>query len=89
MPSFSLRPAAFLFLFACFLIVSNALAVQPLEVSDAYVDEVTNELIITGSNFNNGGAVELWLGGFALTVKSQDDTRIVADLGGVFSSGSY
>lgn len=89
MPTILSRTVAVSFLFSCFLLASNALAVQPLEVSDAYVDETTNELIITGSNLNNGGAVELWLGGFALTVVSQDDTRIVADLGGVTMPGSY
>lgn len=89
MPTFPSRAATHSFLCASFLFMSSALAVQPLEVSDAYVDESTNQLIVSGSNLDNGSVLELWLGGFLLEVVSKDDTRIVADLGSVFSPGSY
>lgn len=59
-----------------------ALAVQPLEITDVVVDEVSSpiQFTVTGHNFNNGGTVELWLGTIPLNVLEQSDTVIIAEL---------
>lgn len=73
------------------LFSASALAVQSLEITDVYVDESgsPHRLMVAGHNFNNGGAVELWLGGIPLAVVSQTDTLIVADLPEGIIDGSY
>ena len=68
-----------------------AQAVQPLEVVDAIVDEFASPqlLIVTGQNFNNGGTVQLTLGGRPLNVVEQGDTRLVAEIPADVMPGSY
>ena len=70
-----------------FLWASCAIAVQPLEINEAFTvdadadDQVVvphQHLLLLGDNFLNGGDIELTLGGFPLTVISQSDTEIVA-----------
>jgi hypothetical protein len=48
-----------------------------------------NQLVVTGYNFNNGGTVQLTLGGTPLIVQSQTDTVLVADLPDSILPGSY
>lgn len=69
----------------------TAFAVQPLEVTDVYVDESETpyQLMVAGQNFNNGGDIELWLGGIPLEVVSQSDTLVVANLPEGILDGSY
>lgn len=70
---------------------SITVAVQPLEITEAFVVNSDNsrELMVIGENFNNGGDVELWLGGHLLTIVSRDDTMIVAELPIIIPDGSY
>lgn len=85
-----LSSAAVLLLFA-----TSALAVQPLEITDVYVDEsgTPYQLIVTGTNFDNGGELELWLGGIPLEVTMQpqppDYSTVVANLPVGILDGSY
>jgi hypothetical protein len=69
----------------------SATAVQPLQITEVYVDDSDDPhlLMVTGQNFNNGGTLELWLGGYLLTVLTQDDTMIVAELTAGIPAGSY
>lgn len=73
------------------LVAVTAFAVRPLEVVDAIVDELASPqlLIVTGQNFNNGGAVQLTLGGRPLKVVEQGDTRLVAEIPSDVMPGSY
>jgi hypothetical protein len=77
---------------------SAAFAVQPMEVTDVFTLEVDADtqvavphehLMVMGSNFNNGGVIELTLGGFPLVVVSQDDSVVVAELPDFIAPGSY
>jgi hypothetical protein len=72
-----------------FLFLTSALAVQPLEITDVYVEEnvtidgesePTTIFTVDGLNFMNGGEVELWLGDIPLRVLTQSDTTIEAAL---------
>jgi hypothetical protein len=67
------------------------MAVQPLEIVDAIVLESStpNQLVVTGHNFNNGGVVQLTLGGQPLIVNSQTDTVLVAEMPVDILPGSY
>ena len=69
------------------LIGVSALAVQPLEITEAFTqaadadDQVAvphEHLMVMGSNFMNGGDIELSLGGWQLSVIGQSDTEVVA-----------
>lgn len=75
-----------------------ALAVQPLEITDAFTADVDADdqngtphqhLMVLGTNFLNGGEIELTLGTFGLTVISQTDTEVVAELPSIIQAGSY
>jgi hypothetical protein len=75
-----------------------AVAVQPLEITEVFVleadphdslDEPHDHLIVLGTNFMNGGDVELWLAGFLLEVLSQNESEIVAELPSIIDPGSY
>jgi len=75
-----------------------ALAVQPLEITDAFTADVDADvqngathqhLVVLGTNFLNGGAIELTLGTFRLTVISQTDTEVVTELPSIIPPGSY
>ena len=71
-----------------------ALAVQPLEMDNAVVLEssdpaVLDQLVVTGHNFNNGGEVQLTLGGTPLTVILQEESRIIAEIPADILPGSY
>jgi len=77
---------------------ATASAVQPLEISDVFVQEVDphdllttrhDHLIVLGKNFMNGGVIELWLGDFSLEVLSQMDTEITAEMPILIGAGSY
>jgi hypothetical protein len=86
---------------AALLWASSAFAVQPIEITDVYVEEgvvldgetdPTTLFTITGVNFDNGGAIELTLGIYPLRVLSQTDTVVEAALPLGMSSvepGSY
>ena len=71
--------------------ITTAVAVQPLEIFDAIVLESStpSQLVVTGHNFNNGGDVQLTLGGRPLVVLSQTATVLVAELPGDVLPGSY
>jgi hypothetical protein len=76
------------------LISSLALAVAPLEMENAVVLEsgdpaILDQLVVTGHNFNNGGAVALTLGSTPLTVILQEGTRIIAEIPAELLPGSY
>ena len=85
---------------AAVMLLSSAttFAVQPLEISDVFVQEVDphdllttrhDHLIVLGKNFMNGGVIELWLGDFDLEVLSQMDTEITAEMPILIGPGSY
>jgi hypothetical protein len=66
-----------------------AFAVQPLEITDVYVEEnvtlpgeetPTILFTIDGNNFLNGGDVELWLGDIPLRILTWSNTTIEAAL---------
>jgi hypothetical protein len=73
----------------CLFLSSQAIAVQPLEVTDVFVDEYTTLVgetepttvfTVVGTNFNNGGAVELWIGDIPLRILTESSTSITAAL---------
>ncbi len=77
---------------------ATTFAVQPLEITEAFTqvaeahDQVTGDhehLIVRGVNLNNGGEIELSLGGFNLVVISQADDEVVAELPDIIGPGSY
>jgi hypothetical protein len=77
---------------------TTTFAVQPLEISDVFVQEVDphdllltrhDHLTVLGKNFMNGGVIELWLGDFDLEILSQLDTVITAEMPIVIGAGSY
>ena len=80
-----------------FLWSATAFAVQPLEITEVYVDEsgTPYQLIVTGRNFDNGSPIELWLGeiGAPLVVESMTEHSgyftIVANLPEGILDGSY
>ncbi len=83
---------------ATFFWGSAALAVQPVEITDAFTtdaeahDQVITphqHLVVLGVNFLNGGDIELTLGTFSLVVISQTDTEVVAELPSIVAPGSY
>lgn len=66
------------------LAFGSASAVQPVDITNVYVDSEAEpiELTIIGENFDNGKKLELWLSGIPLEVDeaSATATRIVATL---------
>jgi hypothetical protein len=77
-----------------FLSPAIAVAVQPLEMDNAVVLEssdqtVLDQLVVTGHNFNNGGAVNLTLGGTPLSVILQEENRIIAEIPADVLPGTY
>ena len=77
---------------------ATAIAVQPLEISDVFVQEVEphdllltrhDHLTVLGKNFMNGGVIELWLGDFDLEILSQLDAEIMAEMPILIGPGSY
>lgn len=79
---------------ALFIAGSAAFAVQPLKMENAIVLESTDlsvldQLVITGQNFDNGGDVNLTLGGTPLTVIVQEEDRMIAEIPADVLPGSY
>jgi hypothetical protein len=80
-------------------LASTALAVQSLEITDAFTVEVdahdaitdTHEhLIVIGVNFLNGGDIELTLGSYSLVdIIGQTDTMVEVELPSMIPPGSY
>src|SRR3546814_14200536 len=63
-----------------FFAASTGRAASALEIQDVIVDDTGTpvRLIVTGKNFDNGSAIELWLGTIPLTVDSQTATVVIA-----------
>ena len=68
-----------------------ASAAGQLQITDAIIltSDTPNQLVITGENFDNGGAIELTLGGAPLGVQSQTSMVVVADIPAGVIPGNY
>jgi type VI protein secretion system component Hcp len=79
----------------CFLLTGVALAVQPLDITEVAVVETDQgtQLQITGVNLDNGGDIELSVGGVPLAIEpeTQTPTEVTATLpdGVTLMPGSY
>ena len=74
-----------------FFVASTGRAAPALEIQDVFVDDTGTpvRLIVAGKNFDNGGAIELWLGTIPLAVHSQTDTLAIANLPAGILPGNY
>lgn len=89
MPTYRASPVAISLMTLCLFLSSEVFAVQSLEITDVFVDEdttlvgetePTTVFTIVGTNFDNGGAVEVWLGGTPLRIVTESSTLITAAL---------